>query len=201
MVLPSQECIFSPKLFCCNNEHGISYNPSASTNALPLSAPAVNSTGSYLIKRSLTPPQYYPIYGNCCFSIKSVVRILPLRKTFPSSNCPREELKRKVYTSQQDILQCVTAISVCRPLSPFPPFHLSLFIIFSFAMELRGISTLSAVEKEEMLAKSSISVWKGELSYLGLCPWQAVLQHLCVIILQTLSFYPQENLPAALQNC
>lgn len=104
---------------------------------------AFNSTGSYLTKGSLTTLRYYPTYGNCCFSIKSVVRILPLRKTFPSSNCPREELKRKVYTSQQDILQCVTAISVCRPLSPFLLFHSPLFIIFPLAMKLWGISTLS----------------------------------------------------------
>lgn len=71
------------------------------------------------------------------------MRILPQRKTFPSSNCPREELKRKVCTSQQDMLQCVTAISVCRTLSPFLHFCSSLFIIFPLAMKLRGISTLS----------------------------------------------------------
>lgn len=99
--------------------------------------PAFNSVGSYLTKGSLTTLQYYPIYGNCCSSIKSVARILPLRKKFPFSNCPREELEQKAYTSQQDVLQCVTTISVCRPLSPFLPFtpHCSLSSSFQWSFK------------------------------------------------------------------
>lgn len=35
-------------------------------------------------------------------------------------------------------------------------------------------------------------MWKREFSYLAFCPWQP-LRHLCVVILQSLSFYPKKT--------
>lgn len=105
--------------------------------------PAFNSVGSYLTKGSLTTLQYYPIYGNCCSSIKSVARILPLRKTFPFSNCPREELEQKsIYITTGCTPVCYCYFSMQTFIS-IPAFHSSLFIIFPLPMKLQGISTLS----------------------------------------------------------